>query len=198
MSSVLAPEISALNDGALSIVCRAFALPQESTLPSDAKVAIPLSLLLLSSCLTKHLVLVGGGAAGCAAAVEAAARGLRFTLIDEHPQARSAMSLDAPYFYGARLPAVISDEGVIAERVLRWIIGTCTATKDIARQDDSGVRRAELAQLQHFPATGASAYKTAWQEARNSGDTNKAYESRGDDSCFSTYPLVLWSVLIGV
>ncbi|MCO4878250.1 FAD-dependent oxidoreductase [Paraburkholderia caribensis] len=68
--------------------------------------------------ISKHLVVVGGGVAGCTAALEAANAGLRVTLIDEHPQELSAMSLDAPYFYGARLPSVLSDQGLIAERVL--------------------------------------------------------------------------------
>lgn len=67
---------------------------------------------------SKHVIVVGAGAAGCAAALEAANAGLQVTLIDEHPQEVSAMSLDAPYFYGARLPSVLSDQGLIAERVL--------------------------------------------------------------------------------
>lgn len=67
---------------------------------------------------TKHVIVVGAGAAGCAAALEAANAGLQVTIIDEHPQEVSAMSLDAPYFYGARLPSVLSDQGLIAERVL--------------------------------------------------------------------------------
>jgi NADPH-dependent 2,4-dienoyl-CoA reductase/sulfur reductase-like enzyme len=67
---------------------------------------------------SRNLVVVGGGPAGCAAATEAAKLGYRVTLIDEHPQDISAMSVDAPYFYGARLPAVLSDQGLIADRVL--------------------------------------------------------------------------------
>jgi D-hydroxyproline dehydrogenase subunit alpha len=67
---------------------------------------------------SKRVIVIGGGAAGCAAAIEAAQAGMQVTLIDEHPQELSAMSLDAPYFYGARLPSVLSDQGLIAERVL--------------------------------------------------------------------------------
>ena len=67
---------------------------------------------------SEQLIVVGGGAAGCAAAIEAAKLGLRVTLIDEHPQSLSAMSLDAPYFYGARLIPALSDESLIADRVL--------------------------------------------------------------------------------
>lgn len=67
---------------------------------------------------SKHVIVVGAGAAGCAAALEAANAGLQVTLIDEHPQEISAMSLDAPYFYGARLGSILSDQGLVAERVL--------------------------------------------------------------------------------
>jgi len=66
----------------------------------------------------EQLVLVGGGIAGCSAALEAAKLGLRVTLIDEHPQSLSAMSLDSPYFYGARLAPVLSDQSLIGDRVL--------------------------------------------------------------------------------
>jgi NADPH-dependent 2,4-dienoyl-CoA reductase/sulfur reductase-like enzyme len=66
----------------------------------------------------RKVVIVGAGPAGCAAALAAAELGLEVTLVDEHPQAPAAMSLDAPYFYGARLPAVLSNEAEIADRVL--------------------------------------------------------------------------------
>lgn len=67
---------------------------------------------------SQHILVVGGGPAGCAAALEGANLGFRVTLIDEHPQDISAMSLDAPYFYGARLPSVLSDQALVADRVL--------------------------------------------------------------------------------
>ena len=66
----------------------------------------------------EQVVVVGGGVAGCSAALEAAKLGLRVTLIDEHPQSLQMMSLDTPYFYGARLAAVLSDVSVTGERVL--------------------------------------------------------------------------------
>src|ERR1700691_4611675 len=66
----------------------------------------------------ERLVVIGGGIAGCTAAIEAARRGMQVTLVDEHPQALAAMSMDAPYFYGSRLPAVLSDDSAIADRVL--------------------------------------------------------------------------------
>jgi thioredoxin reductase len=66
----------------------------------------------------KSVTIVGAGASGCSAALEASRLGLRVTLIDEHPQSLQAMSLDAPYYYGARLPGVLDDASAIAERVL--------------------------------------------------------------------------------
>lgn len=66
----------------------------------------------------EQIVVVGAGVAGCTAALEAARHGLRVTLVDEHPQNTAMMSLDAPYFYGARLSSVLSDEGTVADRVL--------------------------------------------------------------------------------
>lgn len=65
-----------------------------------------------------QLVVIGAGAAGCAAALEGAKLGLKVTLVDEHPQGLQAISLDAPYFYGARLPAILEDSAAISERVL--------------------------------------------------------------------------------
>lgn len=65
-----------------------------------------------------RVVIIGAGLAGCCAALEAAKRNFTVTLIDEHPQAPSIMSLDSPYFYGTRLPAILSDAGAVADRVL--------------------------------------------------------------------------------
>jgi NADPH-dependent 2,4-dienoyl-CoA reductase/sulfur reductase-like enzyme len=66
----------------------------------------------------ERVIAVGGGVAGCSAALEAAKRGLTVTLIDEHPQSPQAMSLDTPYFYGARLAPAVGDARVVGERVL--------------------------------------------------------------------------------
>ena len=66
----------------------------------------------------KQVIVVGGGIAGCSAAVEAAKLGLSVTLVDEHPQTLATMSLDAPYFYGAGLPNTLSNRGLMAESVL--------------------------------------------------------------------------------
>lgn len=66
----------------------------------------------------QKLVVIGGGPAGCACAIEAATLGLEVVMIDEHPQAPSAMSFDAPYFYGNRLAAQLSDASAMADAVL--------------------------------------------------------------------------------
>jgi len=68
--------------------------------------------------MAQQLVVIGAGAAGCAAALEAAKLGLKVSLVDEHPQSLQAMRLDAPYFYGARLPAILEDTAAISARVL--------------------------------------------------------------------------------
>lgn len=65
----------------------------------------------------EQVIVVGAGIAGCSAALEAARHGFRVTLVDEHPQTLTMMSLDTPYFYGARLSPVLSDTSAIADRV---------------------------------------------------------------------------------
>jgi NADPH-dependent 2,4-dienoyl-CoA reductase/sulfur reductase-like enzyme len=66
----------------------------------------------------EQVIVVGAGIAGCSAALEAVKHGFRVTLVDEHPQTLTMMSLDTPYFYGARLSPVLSDTSAIADRVL--------------------------------------------------------------------------------
>ena len=66
----------------------------------------------------RQVVVVGGGVAGCAAALEAAKAGLSVTLIDEHPQSLATLSLDAPYFYGPGLSNLLSNRNLMAEAVL--------------------------------------------------------------------------------
>lgn len=64
------------------------------------------------------VVVIGGGPAGCAAALEAARLGLTVTLVDEHPQPAAGMALDAPYFYGARFSPLLASARATAARVL--------------------------------------------------------------------------------
>jgi D-hydroxyproline dehydrogenase subunit alpha len=66
----------------------------------------------------KHVVVVGASRVGCETALAARARGWTVTLVDEHPQPLKAMSLDAPYFYGAGLPAALSDDAAMLDNIL--------------------------------------------------------------------------------
>lgn len=66
----------------------------------------------------KHVVVVGASRLGCETALAARARGWRVTLVDEHPQPLKTMSFDAPYFYGAGLPAGLSDDAAMFDNIL--------------------------------------------------------------------------------
>lgn len=67
---------------------------------------------------TGRIVVVGASALGCRFALEARRAGVDVTLIDEHPQSVTAMSLDAPYFWGNGLPAALRNRVAVAESVL--------------------------------------------------------------------------------
>jgi thioredoxin reductase len=64
------------------------------------------------------ITVVGASDLGCRFALMAHAAGHKVTLIDEHPQTMAQMSLDAPWFYGAALPAALANESAIAVSVL--------------------------------------------------------------------------------
>lgn len=66
----------------------------------------------------QRIVVVGASGLGCEFALLAKAAGFHVTLIDEHPQSLKSMSFDAPYFYGAGLPAALSDEAASFDNVL--------------------------------------------------------------------------------
>lgn len=66
----------------------------------------------------KHVVIVGASRLGCDIALRAKQAGCQVTLIDEHPQQLKSMSFDAPYFYGAGLPAGLSDDAAMLDNVL--------------------------------------------------------------------------------
>ncbi len=67
---------------------------------------------------TGRIVVVGASALGCRFALEARKAGRDVTLIDEHPQSVTAMSFDAPYFWGNGLPAALRNRVAVAESVL--------------------------------------------------------------------------------
>jgi len=64
-----------------------------------------------------QLLIVGAGAAGCAAAVEAATAGARVLLIDENPVDAGLMGLDAPLYYGGRYTAAVQAKARMLEQV---------------------------------------------------------------------------------
>lgn len=64
------------------------------------------------------LLVLGGGAAGIAAAVDAARSGLRVMLIDEHPVASALIGLDVPFMFGERLDPAVQNKARMTERVV--------------------------------------------------------------------------------
>ena len=66
---------------------------------------------------TKPLVVVGAGAAGTAAAIEAARSGVPVTLVDENPIGASMMALDVPLFFGGRNADATRDRAAMLEQV---------------------------------------------------------------------------------
>jgi hypothetical protein len=66
----------------------------------------------------RTIVVVGASKVGCRFALAANAVGHQVILVDEHPQALKEMSIDAPYFYGAGLPAALNNANAIAQTYL--------------------------------------------------------------------------------
>ena len=64
------------------------------------------------------LLVLGGGPAGLAAAIEAARCGLRVVLIDEHPVASALIGLDVPFMFGERLDPAVQNKARMTERVV--------------------------------------------------------------------------------
>ena len=79
-----------------------------------------------------HVVVVGAGPAGIAAALAASGAGARVTLIDEHPIDSSMMGLDIPYLFGQRMTPTVRDPGLMLQRAV-------AANPGIARAQDTGV-----------------------------------------------------------
>ena len=66
---------------------------------------------------SKPLVVVGAGAAGTAAAIEAARAGVQVTLIDENPISAAMMGLNIPQFFGGRFTGELRDEALMLDKV---------------------------------------------------------------------------------
>ena len=79
-----------------------------------------------------HVVVVGAGPAGVAAALAASEAGAKVTLIDEHPIDYSMMGLDIPYLFGQRMTPTVRDQGLMLQRAV-------AANPGIARAQDAGV-----------------------------------------------------------
>jgi thioredoxin reductase len=79
-----------------------------------------------------QLLVIGAGPAGLAAAIEAAALGLRVVLIDENPVAAALMGLDVPHFYGQRMTPAVQESARMVERLV-------AATPAIEAAFDAGV-----------------------------------------------------------
>ena len=67
---------------------------------------------------SRKIVVVGASEAGCRIALAAQSAGHEVTLVDEHPQTLKDMTFDAPWFYGAGLPAALMNDNSIAQSVL--------------------------------------------------------------------------------
>jgi len=77
-------------------------------------------------------VVVGAGAAGTAAAIEAARAGVRVTLVDENPIGISMMGLDVPLFFGGRAMDPLPAKDVMLERLE-------AANSSLAEAEEAGV-----------------------------------------------------------
>ena len=64
------------------------------------------------------VVVVGGGAAGVAAAVEAAGAGVEVLLVDEHPVDNDMMAMDVPLYFGQRMQPSVRSRALMLERVV--------------------------------------------------------------------------------
>ena len=64
------------------------------------------------------LIVVGAGAAGVAAAVEAARAGVETLLIDEHPVDNDMMAMDVPLCFGQRMQPAVRNRALMLERVV--------------------------------------------------------------------------------
>jgi thioredoxin reductase len=65
-----------------------------------------------------EVLVVGAGAAGTAAAIEAAKLGARVVLIDENPVDPQLMGLDTPLLYGGRMSGAVQRRGGLIEALL--------------------------------------------------------------------------------
>jgi thioredoxin reductase len=78
------------------------------------------------------LAVVGAGAAGVAAAIEAARAGIEVALIDEHPVDNDMMAMDVPLCFGQRMDGSVRNRALMLERVVE-------TNPDLAAAHEAGV-----------------------------------------------------------
>jgi thioredoxin reductase len=78
------------------------------------------------------VVVVGAGAAGVAAAIEAARAGVEVALVDEHPVDNDMMAMDVPLCFGQRMDGSVRNRALMLERVVE-------TNPDLAAAHEAGV-----------------------------------------------------------
>src|SRR5215468_7336954 len=73
------------------------------------------------------LIVVGAGAAGVAAAIEAARAGVEVMLIDEHPVDNDMMAMDVPLCFGQRMDGAVRNRAAMLARVVETNPGLASA-----------------------------------------------------------------------
>src|SRR5262249_18231931 len=78
------------------------------------------------------VLVVGAGAAGVAAAIEAARAGADVMLVDEHPVDNDTMAMDVPLYFGQRMHGSVRNRALMMERVVE-------ANPGLAEAPEAGV-----------------------------------------------------------
>lgn len=113
------------------------------------------------------LVIVGAGASGTAAAVEAARAGVQVTLIDENPVPASMVGLNVPQFFGQRFMRTLRNRALM--------LASVTAANDaLAEAEEAGVevqlgtcvwgafRNSETSRVLEGPQLGLADDERSW------------------------------------
>ncbi|AMH43403.1 hypothetical protein AXG89_37460 [Burkholderia sp. PAMC 26561] len=116
------------------------------------------------------LLIIGAGPAGLAAAMQAAGRGMRVTLVDENPVPLETMGEEVPLHFGGRMGAALSNRNAMLEAMLE-------ASPELGELLEAGVDvRLGTAVWGLFPQRPTA----AWIEGRVAGlaDSDSAYLMR--------------------
>ena len=84
---------------------------------------------------TVDVLVVGGGEAGGAAAIEAARAGASVLLVDENPVSARSMGDDVPLYFGGRMSGAVQNQGRMLEKVFAaspWLEAAAEAGAEIA------------------------------------------------------------------